>query len=175
MMSGLCKCGRPHMATKRQCLRCHAAYMRNWRKTHRPTAEQRRRSNARSTAKVYQRRGKLVKQPCEVCGSPDSVKHHDDYSKPLDVRWLCRPHHAELHRKLRAAPQHVEHFLVSDRIGSDPTPAGNKNGRYEPLDSLPEHGTASQDHEVRGLQSQMPHIRAMQTVLTEFSPSLPLP
>lgn len=41
--------------------------------------------------------GKLTKQPCEVCGAIDSEAHHDDYSKPLDVRWLCSPHHNQHH------------------------------------------------------------------------------
>lgn len=44
------------------------------------------------------RRGKLVKLPCQVCGDPKSEGHHEDYSKPLDVVWLCRIHHKELHR-----------------------------------------------------------------------------
>lgn len=44
--------------------------------------------------------GRIVRQPCEVCGEPRSDAHHDDYDKPLDVRWLCRPHHMELHRKV---------------------------------------------------------------------------
>jgi hypothetical protein len=39
----------------------------------------------------------LVKGVCEVCGSPDVDAHHDDYSEPLAVRWLCRQHHARLH------------------------------------------------------------------------------
>lgn len=40
--------------------------------------------------------GKLARQPCEVCGDPKSQAHHDDYSKPLDVRWLCFKHHREI-------------------------------------------------------------------------------
>jgi ribosomal protein S27AE len=41
--------------------------------------------------------GKLVRQPCEQCGAEPGHAHHDDYSKPLDVRWLCRPCHTEHH------------------------------------------------------------------------------
>jgi hypothetical protein len=43
------------------------------------------------------RDGRLVRQPCERCGAWAQA-HHDDYSKPLDVRWLCTTHHAEWHR-----------------------------------------------------------------------------
>ena len=43
--------------------------------------------------------GRLVRQPCEVCGSVPTHAHHDDYEKPLDVRWLCRSHHVEHHAK----------------------------------------------------------------------------
>lgn len=53
--------------------------------------------NARCYANEYQKRGKLVPQPCEKCGATDVVKHHDDYTKPLDVRWLCRPCHHKTH------------------------------------------------------------------------------
>jgi len=38
----------------------------------------------------------IVRQPCEVCGSAKSQAHHHDYSKPLEVRWLCFKHHREL-------------------------------------------------------------------------------
>ncbi len=40
---------------------------------------------------------RLFRKPCEVCGSKKSQAHHDDYSKPLDVRWLCFKHHREHH------------------------------------------------------------------------------
>jgi hypothetical protein len=44
------------------------------------------------------RDGHLNRGPCEVCGSREGVEgHHEDYSKPLDVRWLCREHHKALH------------------------------------------------------------------------------
>jgi len=49
------------------------------------------------------RDGKLKKRPCEVCGTWKRVhKHHADYSKPLDVQWLCPKHHTEAHRRMAA-------------------------------------------------------------------------
>lgn len=54
----------------------------------------------RREAREAMRRGDIERQPCEVCGDPDTEMHHDDYDKPLEVRHLCRPHHMELHDKL---------------------------------------------------------------------------
>jgi hypothetical protein len=48
------------------------------------------------------RDGKIIKQPCEVCGSTYRIHgHHDDYYKPLGVNWLCAKHHAERHKELK--------------------------------------------------------------------------
>lgn len=44
------------------------------------------------------RDGKLFSEPCEACGDADTHAHHDDYLKPLNVRWLCAAHHAQWHR-----------------------------------------------------------------------------
>lgn len=44
---------------------------------------------------------KINRNPCSVCGNPKSEAHHSDYSKPLDVVWLCRKHHKELHIKIK--------------------------------------------------------------------------
>ena len=44
------------------------------------------------------RGGKLFKEPCESCGSDKDIHaHHDDYTKPLNVRWLCAAHHQQWH------------------------------------------------------------------------------
>lgn len=45
--------------------------------------------------------GKLIKCPCEICGEIKSEAHHDDYSKPLNVRWFCKKHHHDHHVELR--------------------------------------------------------------------------
>ena len=41
--------------------------------------------------------GKLIRLPCIICGNVKSHGHHPDYSKPLDVIWLCKRHHLEAH------------------------------------------------------------------------------
>ncbi len=54
-------------------------------------------SRARAYARTYIKRGKLQIRPCEVegCQTPPSL-YHKDYSKPLDVTFLCRQHAKDL-------------------------------------------------------------------------------
>jgi len=42
------------------------------------------------------RDGRLLKHPCLICGG-ESEAHHPDYSRPLDVVWLCDFHHKQAH------------------------------------------------------------------------------
>jgi hypothetical protein len=49
------------------------------------------------------RDGRLVAQPCEVCGAAKAQAHHEDYTRPLDVQWLCFTHHRQEHGQLTAA------------------------------------------------------------------------
>lgn len=62
------------------------------------TPEQKLRITARNEVRKARARGDLVRQPCEVCGDISTHAHHEDYQRPLDVRWLCRPHHADRHK-----------------------------------------------------------------------------
>lgn len=55
---------------------------------------------ARRMLRQALRLGKIKKGRCEICKKPNVHGHHDDYFKPLDVRWLCPVHHAAAHKKL---------------------------------------------------------------------------
>ena len=52
------------------------------------------------------RAGRLAKpETCEDCGSKSPLHgHHEDYSKPLEVAWVCQPCHSKRHRKYGDEP-----------------------------------------------------------------------
>lgn len=58
---------------------------------------------AHNAASNAVRCGKLIPaKNCEDCGQMSKLqKHHEDYSKPLDVDWLCTKCHGIRHRKDR--------------------------------------------------------------------------
>lgn len=45
------------------------------------------------------KKGIIQRRPCIKCSNPNSQGHHPDYSKPLEVVWLCQLHHSEEHKK----------------------------------------------------------------------------
>lgn len=63
--------------------------------------EERLKQMARCTANNAIISGKIKRECCTICLKEPAEMHHDDYSKPLDVRWLCKPHHAAYHASLR--------------------------------------------------------------------------
>lgn len=44
------------------------------------------------------KKGELKRLPCQHCGNPKSEGHHVDYSKPLEIQWLCKKHHMKWHQ-----------------------------------------------------------------------------
>lgn len=46
--------------------------------------------------------GRVQKSPCATCANPNVEAHHEDYSRPLEVTWYCRRHHADHHSRERA-------------------------------------------------------------------------
>lgn len=65
--------------------------------------EQAKRRKARSSLNHYMRDKGLERQPCEICGAKAEA-HHDNYDKPLEVRWLCFKHHRSHHKAIYENP-----------------------------------------------------------------------
>ena len=57
---------------------------------------------AHQSVQTALRRGDIERKACAVCGATKAHAHHDDYSRPLDVTWLCHTHHMERHAMLAA-------------------------------------------------------------------------
>lgn len=41
-------------------------------------------------------------EPCEACGAQATDRHHDNYNKPLEIRWLCSTCHKLWHKHNKA-------------------------------------------------------------------------
>ncbi len=88
----------PHRVAARQEYAKTAAYAEShkaaairWSEKH----PERRRANIAVNNAL--RDGVLIRLPCWVCGE-QAEAHHPDYSRPLDVVWLCQPHHKQAHK-----------------------------------------------------------------------------
>ena len=117
------KSSRAKDSRQSQCKRCTNTYAqtpesKKYRKEYNRSAEFKEASDkycknnpekvdARKTMHKALCSGKLTKpENCTACGqtcTPDG--HHSDYSKPLEVVWLCRPCHSKEHVHLKEIEQ----------------------------------------------------------------------
>jgi transcription elongation factor Elf1 len=89
------------------CKVCKIAYQKQYSKTEagkkvQYEADQSRKEkfahkrSARSKTFHAIKNGTIQVLPCLICGDKAEAHHHD-YSRPLDVMWLCKAHHRETH------------------------------------------------------------------------------
>jgi hypothetical protein len=57
-------------------------------------------AKAHGIVQVAKNNGLLRQDRCCVCGNNNTVAHHEDYTKPLEVIWLCSLHHNKLHKQI---------------------------------------------------------------------------
>lgn len=95
-MGRRCSCGASIEGPATRCGPCHATYQKEWRRGRVLTPEQRLKARARRAARHAKVAGVIKWEPC-ACGSTKSEMHHEDYSKPLEVRWICRKCHMDIH------------------------------------------------------------------------------
>lgn len=95
-MKVCCRCEGPrHKPEKAYCRECTAAVAREYRKTHSATLTppQRAKNKVRCKSRHALRKGVLKMEPCVACGDLEVEIHHQDYSRPMDVTWVCKEHH----------------------------------------------------------------------------------
>ncbi len=91
------------------CKRCNQTYFQTeaGKKAH-SQSDAKRLKNFPEKAKAHHTindaiRGGKLERPhlCESCGGIGKIEaHHPDYSRPLNVIWLCRKCHREVHTKV---------------------------------------------------------------------------
>jgi hypothetical protein len=90
--------------------------IRKWKREHRDYINEKKRITdaqfpekalAHRIVRTEVRAGRLIRQSCVYCSDLRAHAHHPDYSKPLDVVWLCQSCHYGLHLLLR------DHYEIS--------------------------------------------------------------
>ena len=80
--------------------RCYAKNPEKYREQERLYRE---RYPERKNAQMKAWRAYPKKVPCVICLSDGVHRHHRDYSKPLEIVWLCASCHKLLHLELKCA------------------------------------------------------------------------
>lgn len=96
------------------CKKCHGKMVRSWKKKNNEKVVEYRKKSAKKYKSEYAKKiaarrkvsfeiekGNIKRLPCKICGKRKTEAHHEDYSKPLDVVFLCVKHHAARHNEIR--------------------------------------------------------------------------
>jgi uncharacterized paraquat-inducible protein A len=87
---------RPHKA-KGYCENCYRWSLRNQETETLSVRDPK--QKARMDVRVAIRNGSITKDPCVICKEKKVQAHHQDYSKPLEIVWLCAKCHTKAHKK----------------------------------------------------------------------------
>lgn len=77
--------------------RRYESYTKGYLKEYKLRPEEMTKYKARAAARAAIKKGVLQKEPCRVCQEVKVDAHHEDYSKPLEIIWLCRADHKPWH------------------------------------------------------------------------------
>lgn len=104
-----------HFATHRKFfIACCGECAKKWIEQHpgykkrpkNPETEQHKKVNV--IWKAFERKHHIIPEPCWMCGSTDGIAaHHEDYSRPFYIMWLCKNCHSGLPYR-RYAPAEIK-------------------------------------------------------------------
>ena len=74
--------------------------------------------NGRCNKIIYNaiKENKILKGICMVCKEAKTDAHHENYNKPLEVLWLCRKHHKQLHASMNKAYETYGNILPTIKL-----------------------------------------------------------
>ena len=94
----------------------HREYVRKWIHTEKGINSRKRYRKGNKKVKIQSlaqnkinkliTNGKVIRGKCSICGNTKSHAHHEDYSKPFDIIWLCALHHKQRHIELRGSSRY---------------------------------------------------------------------
>jgi hypothetical protein len=101
-------------------------------------------ADARRKVAIAVREGKLTREPCGLCMSQHHVQaHHRDYSKPLEVVWICRRCHpivTKIETMLKQCAKAVEIALedenlrpIAEVFAQELTDRAHHNRQWKPI------------------------------------------
>jgi ribosomal protein S27AE len=99
------------------CPLCHSPY---WKSVSTHNVDNR--ANCRFETKKAIKHGIIIPlKKCEVCGEPSAIIHHNDYSNPLNVMFLCRRCHFIEHERTHKSRTFIDRgpnrvFNVGDML-----------------------------------------------------------
>jgi len=91
---------RPDGSLHRRCRLCAVERLRKFRSLRRRKPDDPIKTKARKSLEKALSIGTIERAPCVRCGAPNAHAHHENYSRPLDVVWLCPLHHKARHREM---------------------------------------------------------------------------
>jgi hypothetical protein len=72
-----------------------SGYQKKWR------SKNKEKTKAQRMVRYQLSKGMIAPSGCVICGKKAHA-HHEDYSKPLEITWLCPTHHGARHAEIRA-------------------------------------------------------------------------
>jgi len=105
-----------------KCKECAKKLTKEWARDHKDYCREQVRIHCKKypqkrnaySAIGYAKRNGIITKPdkCSNCGESGMIHaHHWDYSKPLDVIWLCSACHANIHHLSKASSEQIREML----------------------------------------------------------------
>lgn len=122
-------------------------------------------------------KGHLTRGLCEICGTSENIEaHHEDYSDPYNVKWLCNNHHNKLTNGINVDNKPVEQDKDAHNVNNNPQSIVkySKLPPLPPLDSPPD-SPPQKPPKPKRVKVSVDYSLELKKALEAFSPDMRTP